>query len=70
MASDTPDQAKKPIDWGRYGLSTDHPRMEKGSLLGAWSEGEGSSSFHDRGNQDLFHEDQVNLLHHVSKEFA
>ncbi|KAG8195768.1 hypothetical protein JTE90_004775 [Oedothorax gibbosus] len=59
MASDAPEQAKKPIDWDRYGLSTENPRMEKGSLLGSWSEGEGSSSFHDRGNQDLFHEDQL-----------
>ncbi|KFM62983.1 Solute carrier family 12 member 8, partial [Stegodyphus mimosarum] len=54
---DASTRAKKPIDWERYGLSSE-PNLEKGPLLGSCSEGE-SSHFQDKGDKELFHEDQL-----------
>lgn len=55
---DASNPSNKAIDWEKYGLSSE-PSLEKGPLLGSWSEGEGSSHFHDKEAKDLFHEDQV-----------
>ncbi|GIY28608.1 solute carrier family 12 member 8 [Caerostris extrusa] len=50
-------RSTKSVDWERYGLSAE-PSLEKGPLLGSWG-GEGSSQFHDKGDKELFHEDQL-----------
>ncbi|GFU96243.1 solute carrier family 12 member 8 [Trichonephila clavipes] len=50
-------RSTKSVDWERYGLSAE-PSLEKGPLLSSW--GEGSSHFHDKGDKELFHEDQGN----------
>ncbi|GFT26401.1 solute carrier family 12 member 8 [Nephila pilipes] len=49
-------RSTKSVDWERYGLSAE-PSLEKGPLLSSW--GEGSSHFHDKGDKELFHEDQL-----------
>ncbi|XP_054723458.1 solute carrier family 12 member 8-like [Uloborus diversus] len=56
---DASSYGSKPIDWERYGLSSEPSAVEKGPLLGGWSEGEGSSQFHNKEEQELFHEDQL-----------